>query len=118
MHKDVDRVLFDETAIRSRLRTLAERITADYLGRELTVLAILNGSLIFAADLLRHIPLRFLFNRPFKLRRCGRGSPTVLTAIAGTCQPFESWTPARSAPSGVLALGALVSNVCACIGLY
>jgi len=57
MYNDVDRVLFDETAIQSRLQTLAETITADYLGKELAVVAILNGSLIFAADLLRHIPL-------------------------------------------------------------
>ena len=57
MYNDVDRVLFDEAAIQSRLRTLAETITADYQGKELAVVAILNGSLIFAADLLRHIPL-------------------------------------------------------------
>src|SRR5260221_14456533 len=41
----------------SRLDTLAAEITADYEGKDLTVLAILNGSLIFMADLLRRIPL-------------------------------------------------------------
>ena len=40
-----------------RLDELATQISADYRDRELTVIAILNGSLIFMADLLRRIPL-------------------------------------------------------------
>jgi hypoxanthine phosphoribosyltransferase len=57
MQKDLKRVLFDETAILRRIEELAAVITAEYQGRELTVIAVLNGSLIFAADLLRRIPL-------------------------------------------------------------
>jgi hypoxanthine phosphoribosyltransferase len=54
---DVDRILFHEQTILSRLDDLARQITADYEGKELTVVAILNGSLMFMADLLRRIPL-------------------------------------------------------------
>jgi len=54
---DLDRVLFDQASILRRLDELAGQITRDYRDRELTVIAILNGSLIFAADLLRRIPL-------------------------------------------------------------
>jgi hypoxanthine phosphoribosyltransferase len=57
MHADLDRILFREDEIARRLDTLAEEITVDYTGKDLTVLAILNGSLIFMADLLRRIPL-------------------------------------------------------------
>ena len=57
MQEDLERVLFDETAILRRIEELASAITAEYQGRELTVIAVLNGSLIFAADLLRRIPL-------------------------------------------------------------
>jgi hypoxanthine phosphoribosyltransferase len=57
MQEDLERVLFDETAILRRLDELAARITQDYRDRELTVIAVLNGSLIFMADLLRRIPL-------------------------------------------------------------
>ena len=57
MQADLDRVLFDEAAILRRLDELAMQISADYRDRELTVIAILNGSLIFMADLLRRIPL-------------------------------------------------------------
>src|SRR6266496_3620491 len=57
MQEDLDRVLFDEPTILRRLDELARDIIAEYQGRELTVVAVLNGSLIFMADLLRRIPL-------------------------------------------------------------
>src|SRR5690349_25114496 len=57
MQADLDRVLFDEATILHRLDELAMQISADYRDRELTVIAILNGSLMFMSDLLRRIPL-------------------------------------------------------------
>lgn len=57
MQADLERVLFSEEAILARLDELATQISADYRERELTVIAVLNGSLIFMADLLRRIPL-------------------------------------------------------------
>ena len=57
MQADLDRILFDEPAIHRRLDQIAAQISKDYRGRELTVIAVLNGSLIFIADLLRRIPL-------------------------------------------------------------
>ena len=57
MQADLERILFDEATIHRRLDELAARITEDYRDRELTVVAILNGSLILMADLLRRIPL-------------------------------------------------------------
>jgi len=57
MQDDLERVLFDEATILHRLDEIAEKIVGDYRDRELTVIAILNGSLIFMADLLRRMPL-------------------------------------------------------------
>jgi hypoxanthine phosphoribosyltransferase len=57
MRSDLEKVLFREDEIAARLDQLAVQITEDYRGKDLTVLAILNGSLIFMADLLRRIPL-------------------------------------------------------------
>jgi hypoxanthine phosphoribosyltransferase len=54
---DLERVLFDEPAIHRRLDEIAAQISQDYRDRELTVIAVLNGSLMFMADLLRRIPL-------------------------------------------------------------
>lgn len=57
MQEDLERVLFDEPTILRRLDQIAAKISRDYRDRELTVIAILNGSLMFMADLLRRIPL-------------------------------------------------------------
>jgi hypoxanthine phosphoribosyltransferase len=57
MQGDLERILFDETAILRRLDEIAAQISNDYRDRELTVIAVLNGSLVFMADLMRRIPL-------------------------------------------------------------
>jgi hypoxanthine phosphoribosyltransferase len=54
---DIERVLFDGPAIHKRLDEMAAQITADYFDRELAVIAILTGTLMFMSDLLRRIPL-------------------------------------------------------------
>lgn len=57
MQGDLERVLFHETAILSRLDEIAAQISKDYANKELTVIAVLNGSLVFMADLMRRIQL-------------------------------------------------------------
>lgn len=57
MEGDLERVLFDEPTILRRLDELAAQISNDYRKRELTVIAVLNGSLVFMADLMRRIQL-------------------------------------------------------------
>jgi len=51
------RILFSAATIAARLDAMAAEIVKFYEGKPLTVLAILNGSLPFAADLLRRISL-------------------------------------------------------------
>lgn len=57
MQSDLERILFDEPTIQRRLDKIVAQISSDYRDRDLTVIAILNGSLIFMADLLRRVPL-------------------------------------------------------------
>ena len=57
MQGDLERVLFDEPTILRRLDEIAAQISKDYRDRELTVIAVLNGSLVFMADLMRRIQL-------------------------------------------------------------
>lgn len=57
MEADLERILFDEATIHDRLDELAASISEDYRDRDLTVIAILNGSIILLADLLRRVPL-------------------------------------------------------------
>src|SRR5215475_13797805 len=59
---DIERVPFDRQAIHKRLEEIAAQITADYADRELAVIAILTGTLMFMSDLLRRIPLPLKLN--------------------------------------------------------
>ncbi|MGF1655625.1 MAG: hypoxanthine phosphoribosyltransferase, partial [Verrucomicrobiales bacterium] len=56
---DIGRILLTAETIEKRLDELAETITQDYRSQAqpLTVVVILTGALVFAADLLRRIPL-------------------------------------------------------------
>jgi hypoxanthine phosphoribosyltransferase len=54
--------LISERRIRARTAALARRIDADYRGRELTLLVVLKGALIFAADLMRHLRVPFILD--------------------------------------------------------
>ncbi len=49
--------MFDELTILRRLDEIAAQISKDYANKELTVIAVLNGSLVFMADLMRRIQL-------------------------------------------------------------
>lgn len=55
-HADLETILVSEQAIRRRLKKLGSEIKAVYGEEEITVVAIINGAILFAADLLREIP--------------------------------------------------------------
>lgn len=59
LHPDVERILADEEQIKAIVDRLAEQITKDYenSGRDLVFVVILKGSIFFATDLIRRIPL-------------------------------------------------------------
>jgi len=55
--RDLDRILLSTEQIHARVGELAAQVEADYQGRELTVVALLDGALFFVADLLRRLDL-------------------------------------------------------------
>ena len=71
MHPDLERVLFTEEEIRARVKEVAAEISADYQGKELTLIAVLRGAVFFVTDLARvlTVPVRldFLAVSPFPL---------------------------------------------------
>jgi len=60
---EVERVLITEDQIAGRLREMAHQLQRDFAGRELVVISLLNGTVMFLADLIRHltVPLRLDF---------------------------------------------------------
>jgi hypoxanthine phosphoribosyltransferase len=61
--KEVERVLITDEQIARRIKTLAREIERDFRGREMVVVSLLNGTVMFLADLIRHLslPLRLDF---------------------------------------------------------
>ena len=58
MIEDIREILIDRRAIQGRVKALAEQIGTDYAGREFLLMPLLTGSIIFVADLVRHLPVR------------------------------------------------------------
>lgn len=57
MKNDIERILFTEEELKSRVAELGRQITEDYAGRTPVIISILRGSYIFMADLTRQIDL-------------------------------------------------------------
>ena len=55
MHKDLAYVLLEEEAIQKRVEELGRQITRDYEGKELVLVGILKGAVVFFSDLIRHV---------------------------------------------------------------
>ena len=60
---EVERVLITEEQIARRVRQLTRQLQCDFAGRDLVVVSLLNGTVMFLADLVRHLslPLRLDF---------------------------------------------------------
>lgn len=52
---DLQRVLFEESAIQARIAELAQQIDDDYAGRDLLLVGVLKGAVMVMADLARSI---------------------------------------------------------------
>lgn len=57
IHPDLERVLYTEDEIRTRVREIGAAITRDYEGKDLVVISILRGAAVYLADLVREIKL-------------------------------------------------------------
>ena len=60
---EVTQVLITEQQIARRVRELSDELMRDFAGREFVIVSLLNGTVMFLADLIRHLslPLRLDF---------------------------------------------------------
>jgi hypoxanthine phosphoribosyltransferase len=61
--REVESVLISQRSVARRVQALAGQIEQDFAGRDLVIVALLNGTVVFLADLLRRLslPLRLDF---------------------------------------------------------
>ncbi len=57
LHENIERILIDEATIQQRVKDLGEVINQTYAGKELLLISVLKGSLMFMADLMRSIDI-------------------------------------------------------------
>lgn len=57
MNENVERVLISEDELKEKITELGKQISKDYKGKNLLIVGILKGSLVFMADLMRAIDI-------------------------------------------------------------
>jgi len=84
-HEDLEAVLVSEASIKRRLKHLAADIAAAYGDEEITIVAIINGAILFTADLIRAIknPIRLDCVRISSYRNATKsaGKPQLLHSL-------------------------------------
>ncbi|QWT17692.1 hypoxanthine phosphoribosyltransferase [Collinsella sp. zg1085] len=54
-HPDVEKILFSETEIQSMVKRIGKQISEDYADKDLVLIAVLRGAVVFMGDLMRSI---------------------------------------------------------------
>jgi len=86
LHPDLAEVLLTEAQIKRRIKTLAQQIKAVYDDSEFTIISLINGAVMFTADLMREI------DNPVRLDCIRVSSYGVRTKSIGTPQVIHSLT--------------------------
>jgi len=62
MRDDIKKILLTEEEIKTRIKELGEEITRDYKDKNLLVVGILKGAIIFMAELCKNIDLPIMID--------------------------------------------------------
>lgn len=57
MQNSIERVLIDEKQIQNKVKELATRIAEEYRGKDLVIIGVLKGAVLFMADLVKSIDI-------------------------------------------------------------
>eukprot|EP00474_Spongospora_subterranea_P011018 CRZ11476.1 hypothetical protein [Spongospora subterranea] len=57
--RNLDKVLWTGAEIQSRVKQMAIQISQDYVGEKIIAIGLLNGAVLFASDLLRHLTIAY-----------------------------------------------------------
>lgn len=57
MHQDIDHILVSEEQLQAKVAELGAKISADYEGKDLLLVSILKGAVVFMADLMRAVSI-------------------------------------------------------------
>ena len=86
IHPDLESVLYSEAQIKKRVRSIAQELKATYGDGEFTIVSLINGAIMFTADLMREI------DNPVRLDCIRISSYGEKTKSVGTPQVVASLT--------------------------
>jgi hypoxanthine phosphoribosyltransferase len=86
IHPDLESVLYTEAQIKKRVRSIAQELKATYGDGEFTIVSLINGAIMFTADLMREI------DNPVRLDCIRISSYGEKTKSVGTPQVVASLT--------------------------
>ena len=69
MQSDFSKILVTEEEIDKTVRRMAEEISRDYEGKNLVLLGILKGSVVFMGDLMKRLSIPVVFQVPQYMSR-------------------------------------------------
>ena len=82
MHDDIKTVLVSEEQLKAKVAELGAQISRDYAGKNLVLVSILKGSVVFMADLMRAVSIPC--NIDFMVVSSYGGSNTTISTAAST----------------------------------
>ena len=68
MRQDIEEVLFSEEQISQIVARIGQEISRDYAGKNLLLVSVLKGSVVFMADLMRAITIPARIDFMYELR--------------------------------------------------
>lgn len=57
MREDIKEIIYDEHELREKIREMGKTISKDYKGKDLLLVGVLKGSVVFMADLIKEIDI-------------------------------------------------------------
>jgi len=57
MNNDIKKILIDEDILQAKVRELGAKITEDYKGKDLLLICVLKGAVVFVSDLMKNVDL-------------------------------------------------------------
>ena len=94
MHDDIKNVLVSEEELKAKVRELGAQISRDYEGKNLVLVSILKGSVVFMADLMRAVSIPCSID--FMVVSSYGGSNTSSSGLSRSSKTWTATCPART----------------------
>ena len=88
MDQDIDRILVSEQELKDKVAELGATISRDYAGKQLLLVSILKGSVVFMADLMRAVTIPCAID--FMVVSSYGGSNTMSTGLVKIIKDLDA----------------------------